>query len=179
MEWRSVWNLWVDGEPKAQPRPRFAKRGRHSSTYMPTSADAWKTRIADTFFQAGARAPRCGDGPLRLEMDVYFARPQYMKAKRWPDGRIPHVTKPDWDNVGKAVCDALVTWDLGPMKVSATPDDARFAQAEVRKWWCAKGGKSGAQIRILILGKEVEPEPVAQQMTPAEALALIRARKAL
>lgn len=178
IEWRPIWDVWVDGEPKAQPRHRCGKRGFRCAAYMPDTADVWKARVAHAFYEAGARARQCGDGPLRLEMDVFFPRPDYMKAKKWPDGPIPHHAKPDWDNVGKAISDALVSWNIGPFTAHAVPDDACFAQAEVRKWWQAKAGRPGAQIRILAVDlAPIQQVPIVRQMTPSEARTLIEKRR--
>jgi len=47
-----------------------------------------------------------------------------------------HRAKPDWDNIGKAVCDALFK------------DDSGIAVGSVRKFWCAEG-EQRTEVKVL------------------------------
>lgn len=94
--------FWVDGVPKAQPRPRMTRKGH---VYNPPSADHWKDRIMWAARSANIRKTR---GPVRLT--VSFAMPG---GETRVNGE-PHISKPDADNLLKALMDALTTihaWD--------------------------------------------------------------------
>lgn len=131
------------GLPRAQPRPRaYARRmGARfvARVYSDDAAAGWKTSIA---LAARPHIPRTPlTGPLRVDLTVYFPRPQRMLTKKWPDGPILHDVKPDRDNVDKAILDSLTDARMWG-------DDSQVCAGEVRKYYAARGGATGAQIRI-------------------------------
>ena len=105
----------VQGDPKAQPRPRaFARKMGNTwlaRVYDAATAEGWKSLIASAARQHRPRAPIVG--PVRVDLCFYFARPKSHfrtgklagvlrdDAPKW------HTTKPDRDNLEKAVLDAL------------------------------------------------------------------------
>jgi len=129
----------VRGLPKAQPRPKAFKRGAHAGVYDPGTAGEWKALVADA-----ARAHRPDvplEGPLSLSIDFLLPRPKGLMRKKDPHHEIPHTSKPDRDNLEKAVLDALTQdgwWR----------DDAQVCAGEVRKLYHAKDGVPGARITI-------------------------------
>lgn len=98
----------VYGEPVAKGRPRFFRRGPYVGVYTPD-----KTRNAETgmYFQASAAKPaKPWEGAVRMVIAVYKSIPKSWskdKASKAELGYIQPVTKPDWDNYGKLVSDAL------------------------------------------------------------------------
>lgn len=78
----------------------FTDKAGHARAYTPKSTRDWEELIR---YQALAhRPPKLLDGPLSLEATFYLVRPKSKPKKRlYPD------TKPDLDNLEKAVCDAL------------------------------------------------------------------------
>jgi Holliday junction resolvase RusA-like endonuclease len=127
---KAVYNLFVNGIPKAQPRPRMTAAGH---VYNPNSADAWK-EIVRTAFNAFRRTPLTN--PIRLRVSFFLPRPKAMKG----EAAVPHVKKPDVDNLLKAVMDAMT--NAGVWK-----DDALVYVTEAGKWY-AQGKKTGAQIMV-------------------------------
>lgn len=94
----------VPGVPVAKGRPRAAFRGGHATIYTPA-----KTREAENLFAARAMAyaPETPlAGPISMTLRLIFPFPASMPKKRKIDG-MPHVTKPDADNVIKSILDAL------------------------------------------------------------------------
>ena len=98
----------VSGIPKAQPRVKAFVRGGHAGVYTPDSAEIWKQEVRR---QAVANAPESlMTGPSRLQLDFFLPRP---KAHYKRDGSLKadqsiwHTSKPDLDNLIKAVTDAI------------------------------------------------------------------------
>ena len=78
-------------------RPRFSKRG---FVYTPKGTQKWETLVK--VIAQGHRPPQLLDTPLRVELVFWVQRPKSRPKKcLYPDRR------PDLDNLGKAVVDAL------------------------------------------------------------------------
>jgi Holliday junction resolvase RusA-like endonuclease len=133
------------GIPKGQPRPRaFARKfGKKFSArvYDPGTAENFKGAIA---LAAKPHLPSQPiTGPVEVLIDAYFPRPKTHyrsngqvkdSAPRW------HTSKPDAENVSKAVLDSLT--NLG-----AWVDDSQVVKLTVTKRYAHNIGP-GAQITI-------------------------------
>jgi Holliday junction resolvase RusA-like endonuclease len=126
-----LYQLFVKGIPKAQPRPRMTVKGH---VYNPDSADAWKEEIKAAFLSC--RKPTI-TGPVRLTVRFSLPLPKGMKiANNVP---VPHTKKPDTDNLLKAVMDSLTA-------VGVWKDDAQVFETLAGKYYT--GRNTGAQIII-------------------------------
>ncbi len=156
-EYVTIIEFEVDGLPKAQPRPRaFAKMSGDRAVarvYDAGTAEGWKGLIAQAAREH--RPPEPLQGPLRLDVDFFFPRPQSLMRKRDPKGEIPHTAKPDRDNLDKAVMDCLTT-------LGFWGDDAQVCDGEIRKRYVAKNGRPGARLRIGVFD-------IAKSVTAGEA----------
>lgn len=149
------------GMPRARSRVLRTRRGKLAShNYYPDGpgrteksrkafepfrkAAEFKAAVKTAVWEAG-RPAEPWEGPVRLSIDAYFERPQYLLKKKSPEGPVPHTAKPDRDNVEKAVMDALK--DVGLLK-----DDAQVCQGPVNKWWAAKGHAPG----VVIVAERIE-----------------------
>lgn len=136
-----VISVWIPGEPKGQPRPRAFARGGSARVYDPGTAEGWKGLVA------AALRPHLGDpllGPVRVTMRFLMPRPGrlHRKGPHPEDGEIPHVGKPDVDNLAKAVLDVGTQLHLWH-------DDAQVARLVVEKSYHAdKGGRPGLHFTI-------------------------------
>jgi len=136
-----TFSFYVVGTPKAQPRPRaFAIQRKGKAplvrVYEAGTAENWKSEIAKAAKEAGVEKL---EGPISMQLFFSFPRPMN-HFKR--DGRIKdnapkfYVQRPDFDNLSKAVADALTTlgtWD----------DDSQLIDVSVKKNWalgCSQGG---------------------------------------
>ena len=139
----------VDGNPKAQPRVRSFIRGGHASVYTPGQADDWKALI--TLAARPFVPPTPLTGPVRVDCRFYFARPKghYRTGKHAnqlkPGAPIDHTSKPDRDNLDKAVLDVLK--DIGFFR-----DDAQVCEGEIAK---AYGDRPGVLIVVTALAVAV------------------------
>jgi Holliday junction resolvase RusA-like endonuclease len=98
--------MFIQGVPKAQPRVKFASRGKFATAYTPkTPTVDWKARIALAF--VGVTIPAQA---LRIDWVAVMPRPQGHWRKDGtlrPSAPVHHTAKPDRDNMDKAVMDQL------------------------------------------------------------------------
>lgn len=131
----------IAGIPKAQPRVKAFRRGRFAGVYDPGTADNWKLMIR-------AEAKRSWSGvvshdPIRMRVWFFMPRPKSHFAK---DGsrkaKTPHfhTSKPDLDNLVKAVMDAIN--DCG----NIWHDDSQVVDLEISKRYCEK--QAGVTVQI-------------------------------
>lgn len=87
-------------------------------------------------------------GPLRVSITAFFPRPQKMskRSKRtgellggFSEGPIPMASRPDADNVAKAVLDALASWYR---------DDAQVFDLVVTKFYHAMSDRPRVRVTI-------------------------------
>lgn len=129
---RSVlYNLFVNGTPKPQPRPCMMRNGH---VYNPSSADAWKEQIKNCF-KPCLKAKITS--AVYLRVSFFMPCPKTFKA----DGvsYVPYVKKPDTDNLLKSTMDALT-------ELKVWEDDCLVYAIDASKWYAQK--KTGAQIII-------------------------------
>lgn len=119
-----MFDVTIPGAPIGKGRPRATMAGGHARMYTPAKTRRWEMGAAA--FMAERYDGDAMDGPLSLEVWAFFPRPKRLDcshkracgcAAGW-SGRQPHIAKPDADNVGKAVCDALEA--AGVVKNDAT-----------------------------------------------------------
>lgn len=95
-----MYRLTVPGTPIPKARPRVVRNGGRVMTFTPTSTRQWEETIRWCAMQNPPE--RMLTGPLAATLTFYLPRPKSVPKKRlYPE------TKPDWDNLGKAVTDAL------------------------------------------------------------------------
>lgn len=114
------------GDPKGQPRPRAFSRGGITRMYDPGTAEGWKGQIAAAAMPHKPAAQL--EGPLHVTLLFRFARPKSHWSKKGLKPTAPeyHTSKPDADNLAKAVLDCIT--QLGFWR-----DDAQVAALDVRK----------------------------------------------
>lgn len=141
------------GDPKGQPRPRaFAMRkaggGFTARVFDSGTAEGWKSLIA---LAAKPHAPKAPiTGPVELRVAFVFRRPaSHFRGGRHatelrPDAPAHHISKPDTDNLLKAVMDALTQTGL------FWGDDAQVCTT----WaWKSYGARPGALVEIRAIGE--------------------------
>jgi len=104
------------GIPKAQGRPKFARRGKLTVAYDPKDSAQYKNNVAA---QVVAQKPVLigRDVPIYLTLDFYLPRPKghYKTSGDIKEKYIAvrHTSKPDLDNLVKAVKDSLkgIVWN--------------------------------------------------------------------
>lgn len=104
----------VPGQPKGKGRPRIGKVGQHARMFTPTKTVNYESLIAYSAQQA-MHQRALFDGPVSVVMRIDCAIPaSWSDKKRLAAlaGEVYPTTKPDADNVVKAVFDGLngVAW---------------------------------------------------------------------
>ena len=99
----------VFGKPLAQKRPRFFRAGKGIRSYDPDKQD--KKDLASVSSNNAPQTPFSTS--VMLEVIAYFKRPK----SHYRTGKYSHIlkdaapryhtAKPDWDNIGKSIGDAL------------------------------------------------------------------------
>lgn len=144
------YSFYARGNPKGQPRARAVAFGGRARLYDPGNANDWKTCIKAAAHEAGATNARLS-GPIALNLRVYFPRPKshYKTGKNAhllrDDAPNRHISKPDDDNVKKAIQDALndaFVWG----------DDCQVCDSRIIKLY---GSDPGAWVTI----KQIPDEP--------------------
>jgi Holliday junction resolvase RusA-like endonuclease len=141
--------FFTGGDPKAQPRPRAFARQFGSKwqarVYEAGTAEGWKSSIAQSAKVHCPEKPLTG--PIHVDLIFFFRRPKNhfrsgkhsdelrKDAPRW------HSSKPDRDNLDKAVLDALT--QLGFFE-----DDSQVCSGTVEKRWVNKLGLAGCSVLI-------------------------------
>lgn len=133
-----ILELFVPGEPKAQPRVRAFARGRHARVYTPDTADAWKQAIV-----LAVRAQPFDPFAGAVWVDLLFLMP---RPKRLRERWAWHTSKPDSDNLAKAVLDALSQAELWS-------DDAQVAKLTVKKRYALPDEATGCWVEVQTLGQ--------------------------
>lgn len=120
--------LTIPGEPVAQGRPRFSRRGKYVSTYDPPKSRGYKEYIKQIARQELHIEPLTGS--IRINVKVYRGIQKSgskLTRRKKQDGIIRPTVKPDTDNYYKAVSDALtgILWK----------DDNQIVEIHVGKWY--------------------------------------------
>ena len=140
----------VPAVPVAQPRMRATVRSGHAAVYTPNtikSSDGSRKPHPIHLFKATVRlaaaAAFTGEpiaGAVRVDVEAVFPRPASKIWKTKPMPRYPHITKPDRDNLDKAVLDAL--------KGIVLRDDCIAWDGRITKEVAAGGEQPGVVITI-------------------------------
>ena len=98
----------VYGEPVAQGRPRFARRGNFVTTYDPAKSRDYKDTVYSVAIQHKPEQPL--EGPLNVKIIAFKSIPKSFSKRKTADaesGILLPITKPDADNYAKGVKDAM------------------------------------------------------------------------
>jgi Holliday junction resolvase RusA-like endonuclease len=159
--------LEIPGEPQGKGRLRHrvvrskANPMGYASGYTPSKTVKYQQLIAD-LARAAWRCPEgappvLGDGAMVLHVTAYMAIPKsFSRAKRNAAlrGDLVPTKKPDWDNFGKVVSDALNT--------IAFKDDAQVAVAVVTKSY-----SDNPRMRIMVQSKQGTSHAIPTDAIPA------------
>jgi Holliday junction resolvase RusA-like endonuclease len=119
----------VDAEPAGKLRHRSTRTGH---TYNPPENTSREAEVRSAWRDQDGRTFERGV-PLEIELVAWLARPSnhYTRSgllNASGTRAVLPTKKPDWDNLGKLVADALNKY--------AYHDDAQIVVATVRKRWC-------------------------------------------
>lgn len=120
----------IPGQPVGKGRPKFSTVCGHVNTYTPEKTENYEALIK-YMYRSQCNGIRFDKKiPLDVRIVAYFRIPSSVSKKRaklMREHLIRPVVKPDFDNVGKVICDAL--------NGIAYYDDAQVVDAQVRKFY--------------------------------------------
>lgn len=122
-------------EPVGKARARTVRKGESVVTYTPDKTAHAENIIRAQIMQMGVKFEK--GMPLRLAAIFYRSRPKSAPKRI----KLP-VTKPDWDNYAKCLCDALEKF--------VYENDSQITRAYIKK-------RYGSPPRIELLITEDEP----------------------
>ncbi len=121
-------HITVPGEPRGKERPRYSSKS--GTIYTPNATLKYEKMVA-TVFKTECRGFKFPEGePLDMRILAYLPVPQSDDAAtqlKKLSGEIRPTKKPDWDNIGKIIADAL--------NGVAYHDDAQVVDAQTRKFY--------------------------------------------
>ena len=128
-----VFIIW--SEPVAKGRPRFSRR----RTYTPKKTKQYEDRVAEIARREMQSKPPLG-GAVRMEVIACFrVPPSWPRWKRLAAqaGLLGHTHRPDLDNLGKAISDALngIVYE----------DDSQITEMDIKKSY---GYRDCVQVKI-------------------------------
>jgi Holliday junction resolvase RusA-like endonuclease len=128
--------FYVSGKADPQPRPRMTRTGR---AYNPPTADAWKAAVRAEWANHQSDLSTAG---LKLTLCFVLARPAghwTTKGALAKSAPLQHTSKPDADNLAKAVMDALEN-------AGAFGNDSQITDLRISKRWAAFSEVAGCQV---------------------------------
>ena len=135
--------ITIPGDPQAQGRPRFARRGGFVQTYDPPESKKYKELVK--LHAAKYKPKELLNEALVVEIDIFKKPPQSIsKVKKnrleLENESLRPLTKPDLDNYAKGIKDSLtgVIWT----------DDSKVVELMVRKFYSLN---PRAEVRIKTL----------------------------
>lgn len=121
----------------------MGSRGPTSKTYDTKENKVQKRDIICYFLDAGFKDEMRHEGPVRMIVTLVKSRPKRLMRRADPEGLVYCPSKPDWDNCGKMIGDALNT--------IAYKDDAQICDARVLKFFHEKMGRPRTEITMEFL----------------------------
>lgn len=149
-----TFKVW--GEPIAQPRQRFRATKFGARAYRDKKHPVHKFKAAVERAAERSWTGRPMEGPIVLICLFVMPRPGRLTWKRRPMPRVEHTSKPDGDNLIKAVKDAITgiiwkdddqVWMGVPVKVIASGNEKPHTQV----WIAERSLADGYQISLQVL----------------------------
>jgi len=120
--------LIIPGEPMGKARARVTKQG---IAYTPKKTVNYETLVQELYaIQHGSKRL---EGQIEAQITAYFSIPitaSKKKREAMLSGKIKQTKKPDWDNIGKIICDSL--------NKLAYDDDSGIVDGSVKKYYSDK-----------------------------------------
>ncbi len=146
---KEIVDAFVHGTPKPQPRPRaFVRPNGRAGVYDAGTAEGWKSQIAKELEScAGLGLTSAVD----LRVAFYFPRPKSHYGTGKNAGVLKksapeqHTTKPDVDNLVKAVKDTLGE----KSGIGLWKDDKQVVSVLAKKFYADPGQPAGMRIVIV------------------------------
>ena len=120
----------IPGQPFGKQRPRVINRGTFSTAYTPKETVQYEN-LVKLYYQQAAKGFSFPVGTmLDIDITAYYCIPKSTNKRARQDmlnGIIRPTKRPDFDNIGKIICDSL--------NMIAYHDDSAIVDGRVRKFY--------------------------------------------
>ena len=114
----------VYGKPMGKQRPKFARRGKFTTTYTPSETVKYEKQVKIAYNKENRGVVL--EGPVQVNIKGVFPIPKSVSKKKYKELiNSPHTKKPDCDNLAKIILD--------PLNKLAYNDDGQVARLYVDK----------------------------------------------
>lgn len=120
----------IPGQPMGKQRPRVVHNGLFSQAFTPKETVSYENLVRVMYREAAKGKRFADEDMLDVRVIAYYSIPKSTskkKRKMMLEHKIRPGKKPDWDNIGKIICDSLNT--------VAYRDDSSIVDAQVRKFY--------------------------------------------
>ena len=120
----------IYGQPFGKQRPRVVSRGGFSKAYTPVETVNYENLVKYAYMEQAKGVKFSDEEQLSVEITAYYAIPKSTskkKASAMLTQTIRPTKKPDFDNIGKIICDSLNT--------IAYHDDSAIVEAQIHKYY--------------------------------------------
>ena len=118
------------GQPFGKQRPKFSRAGQGVKTYTPDETVSYENMVKFIYQNVAKGFMFPDKAQLSVEITAYYAIPKSTSKKKTAEmlaGTIRPTKKPDFDNIGKIICDSL--------NKIAYHDDSAIVEAQVHKFY--------------------------------------------
>jgi len=135
--------FFIPGEPQGKARAKTVRlKNGFSHSYTPEKSVSYENLVKLSFQDVAGPDFQPMTGLFRVDV-IAFMAPPASKPKTWKvlaliESVIRPAKKPDWDNIGKIVCDAL--------NGIAYKDDSAIVDGRVRKYY---SDRPRVEVRII------------------------------
>jgi len=136
-------HISIPGQPVGKGRPRVVRNQGKVRAYTPKKTEDW-TAYAVTLLLNNRQPEWPHTVPVSVAILAIGKRPKRLMRKKDPEHCIWRPTKPDADNVAKAVLDALV-------KAGVIRDDVQVCLLSVRSLYAEKDGSPSVEVSVRVL----------------------------
>ena len=128
--------FYIPGDPKGKQRPKFARRGKFTTTYTPKQTVEYEKKVRIAYNKANRGVVL--EGPLALDIHTTFTVPKSTSKKKKQELLgTHHMKKPDVDNLAKIVLD--------PLNNLAFHDDGQISKLNIEKTY---GEEAGVYVKL-------------------------------
>ena len=120
----------IPGTPFGKQRPRVVHNGNFSKAYTQKETVSYENLVKTSYSDIARGRKFQDDAMLDVRIIAYYPVPKSVskkKRKEMLEHKIRPTKKPDWDNIGKIICDSL--------NQIAYRDDAQIVDSQVRKFY--------------------------------------------
>lgn len=120
----------IPGKPFGKQRPRVVNRGKFSTAYTPKETVEYENLVKLYYSQTAHGYMFPDDAMLDVRIFAFYEVPKSASKKKKAAmlaQDIRPTKKPDFDNIGKIICDSL--------NLVAYHDDSAVVDAQVRKFY--------------------------------------------